>query len=355
MSRLARAPERSSPVHEGSPSVGAPAQVLGQRADVQLVAGIERRWPRPRPGPATAGAGGGRCRSSRGSGRRAGRPAPPRTRRCGARAPWRRRAAGRRCRSPRGGTRPARWSRRGPTTRTRCGRWPRARPATPRRARSRTGAEDLRHLGDVAEHVGQVADLHRAAEAGRHGQARCRLRTSVSPDTRNSSGRVYHGPIAIRPVVARRPQAVLGLGADREVVVDHGHLPVEQEVGVGRVGLELGQELVEQVDEPQPERLERRVPLAVPVGVGDDVDASSHLATMPRTPTSAHRSRHGPEGAAPPPTMTRVGRMGSARLVDPAWRGAAAREVDLLPETVGRGAPGAAQGPIRREDRSIWV
>ena len=64
----------------------------------------------------------------------------------------------------------------------------------------------------------------------------------------------------------------LGLGAHREVVVDHRHLPVEQEVGVGRVGLELGEQLVEQVDQPQPERLERRVPLPVPVGVGDDVD-----------------------------------------------------------------------------------
>ena len=77
-------------------------------------------------------------------------------------------------------------------------------------------------------------------------------------------------------MAARRAQPRLGLGADGEVVVDHRHLPVEQEVGVGRVALELGQQLVEQVDEPQPERLVRRVPLAVPVGVRDDVDATPH-------------------------------------------------------------------------------
>ena len=85
--------------------------------------------------------------------------------------------------------------------------------------------------------------------------------------------------MAIRPVVASAPQALLGLGAHREVVVDHRHLPVEQEVGVGRVGLELREEAVEQVDQPQPERLERRVPLPVPVGVGDDVDAPCHRLT----------------------------------------------------------------------------
>ena len=45
-------------------------------------------------------------------------------------------------------------------------------------------------------------------------------------------------------------QPVLRLGTDGEVVVDHRHLPVEQEVRVGRVGLESGQQVVEQLDEP---------------------------------------------------------------------------------------------------------
>ena len=40
--RLALCPERSSPVHDGRPSVGRAVHVLGQRADVQLVAGVER-------------------------------------------------------------------------------------------------------------------------------------------------------------------------------------------------------------------------------------------------------------------------------------------------------------------------
>jgi hypothetical protein len=35
-----------------------------------------------------------------------------------------------------------------------------------------------------------------------------------------------------------------------EVVVDHRHLSVEQEAGVGGVGLETGEQFVEDVDEP---------------------------------------------------------------------------------------------------------
>ena len=74
-----------------------------------------------------------------------------------------------------------------------------ARPARRRRARSRAGAG-----------AGASARRGRTCRAGsrppwRRRTAppprgpRCRLRTRVSPDTRNSSGRAYHGPIATRP------------------------------------------------------------------------------------------------------------------------------------------------------------
>ncbi len=94
----------------------------------------------------------------------------------------------------------------------------------------------------------------------------------VSPETRNSSGSVYQGPMATRPAGREALENGLGLGPHLEVVVDDGHLPVEQEAGVGQVVLERWQELVEQVDEPESKRLERRVPLAIPVRVGDDGD-----------------------------------------------------------------------------------
>ena len=74
----------------------------------------------------------------------------------------------------------------------------------------------------------------------------CRLRTIVSPETRNSSIRMYQGPMVSRPGGGQGPEAVLGLRADLEVVVDHGHLAVEQEAGVGGVALHQGEQVVEQ-------------------------------------------------------------------------------------------------------------
>ena len=73
--------------------------------------------------------------------------------------------------------------------------------------------------------------------------------------------------------------ALLVLGPDLEVVVDHGHLPVEEEPGVRRVALEQGEELVEHLHQAQPEALVRLVPLPVPVGVGDDGDMPMCLMT----------------------------------------------------------------------------
>ena len=66
----------------------------------------------------------------------------------------------------------------------------------------------------------------------------------------------------------------LVLGTDLEIVVDHGHLPVEEEAGVGRVALEQGDERVEHPHQPQAKGLEGLVPLPVPVSVGDDGNVS---------------------------------------------------------------------------------
>src|SRR6185295_16313546 len=67
-------------------------------------------------------------------------------------------------------------------------------------------------------------------------------------------------------------------GAQLEVVVDRGHLSVEQEPLARGAALEPRHQLVDQVHELEPEHLERRVPLTIPVRVGDDVDRTGHDA-----------------------------------------------------------------------------
>ena len=82
----------------------------------------------------------------------------------GRRGAWRRRGCRDRSSTSRRGTRRARASRRGLPTRTRSAS---IAAGTPRHttACSKPGEpQHLRHLRDVTEHVGQVADLHHAAE-----------------------------------------------------------------------------------------------------------------------------------------------------------------------------------------------
>ena len=126
----------------------------------------------------------------------------------------------RRCRSPGRGTRPAPWSRRAPT-------------------HQNAAAVDRR--GHAPPHDGVLEpELARAAAAsGRRGRTcragsrppwrrrsaaarsrpSCRLRTIVSPDTRNSSMRMYQGPIAQAPrrgqPAQRRPRPRAGSRGSR--------------------------------------------------------------------------------------------------------------------------------------------
>ena len=59
--------------------------------------------------------------------------------------------------------------------------------------------------------------------------------------------RMYHGPHRQPPGAGQGPDPLLVLGPDLEVVVDHRHLAVEEEAGVGGVALEQVEQAVEQV------------------------------------------------------------------------------------------------------------
>ena len=99
-------------------------------------------------------------------------------------------------------------------------------------------SQQLRHLRDVAEHVGQVADLHRPTER----------RGAVEPDLQVAhDGLARHEELVHEDVPradgdpsrgGEAAQRRLGLRPHGEVVVDDRHLPVEQEVDERRIGIE---------------------------------------------------------------------------------------------------------------------
>ena len=131
--------------------------------------------------------------------------------------------------------------------------------------------EELRHLRDVPEHVGQVADPHRPAEL----RGACPATLEVSYQGLAADEELVHedlpradGEPAAHHVAA---QALLLLGTNLEVVVDRRELAVERERELG-LRLEHLHDPVDEVDELHPEALERPIPLAVPVRMGDEMD-----------------------------------------------------------------------------------
>lgn len=151
--------------------------------------------------------------------------------------------------------------------------------------------EDLRHLRDVAEHVGQVADRHGAAQLGAAGQPALQVADDVLPAAQELVQQDLpraHGEAAGADQVDHLAPP---LRADLQVVVDGGELPVECEP-LPLVARHPVEHLVEQGHQPQAEPLERLVPLAVPVGVRnhDDLGRLCHqLAASPpiATPVSS--------------------------------------------------------------------
>ncbi len=80
----------------------------------------------------------------------------------------------------------------------------------------------------------------------------------VTDDRLPRDQELVHEDVPRAPSRAARPPARARirssvLGPDLEVVVDHGHLAVEKEPGIGGVALEEVQQTVDQVHQPQPE------------------------------------------------------------------------------------------------------
>ena len=93
--------------------------------------------------------------------------------------------------------------------------------------------------------------------------------------------RICHGPIANRPDATWPSDPISLLRPDLEVIVDRRQLAVEGEREVG-LCLEHLEHAVDEVDELHPEALKRSVPLAVPVGVRDEVDGGSACSAVAR-------------------------------------------------------------------------
>ena len=149
-------------------------------------------------------------------------------------------------------------------------------------------AQDLRYLGDVAEHVGQVPDGHRPSV--RLGTRHPGLQIAHERLGRHEEFVGQRVPRAHREAAGpgQVRHALGGLGTHGKVVVEHGHLTVEQEVGVGRVGLEALEQFIEQLDETGPG----------PAGTGGTPHGPSTMFTRRGLMGRAYARRRHPRPAA---------------------------------------------------------
>ncbi len=118
-------------------------------------------------------------------------------------------------------------------------------------------AEQLRHLGHVTEHVGQVADGHRAAELGGPGHAELEVAHHGLARDHELVHEDHPRPDREAAAGGEPAQRAGRLGSHLEVVVEHRGLTVEEEPGVREVPFEQREQAVEEVHEPQTKRLKR--------------------------------------------------------------------------------------------------
>ena len=133
--------------------------------------------------------------------------------------------------------------------------------------------EDLRHLRDVPELVGQISGHRRRSELTP--ASRPPLEVPDERLTRDEEFVHLGEPRAHREPSVSDLSLHVGppLRPHREVVIDHRRLPIQVEVPEVRVLVQDVQQLVHHVDESLEEALVRLVPLAIPVGVRNHEDA----------------------------------------------------------------------------------
>lgn len=137
--------------------------------------------------------------------------------------------------------------------------------------------QDLRHLRDVAEHVRQVADGHRAAEVSRGRPAHLQVAHDGLAGAEELVEQDEPRPDGDPAIGDQGHDAIAVLRSHLQVVLDRGHLTVDGEPEV-RVRLGCLQHGVESGDKPVPEHLERLVPFPVPMEMGHEDGGVLHSA-----------------------------------------------------------------------------
>jgi len=146
----------------------------------------------------------------------------------------------------------------------------RADSAPQHRGRESEAGENLWHLRDVPELIGQVADVERTAKAARDGHADFEIADQRLPAHQEAVGEHVPRPDLDFARANQIAQPPLGARAHLEIVVEHDRLAVEVKRR-NRAALNQRDHAVGHRDQPRAHLLERLIPFAIPMRVNDEV------------------------------------------------------------------------------------
>ena len=150
------------------------------------------------------------------------------------------------------------------------------RHAPSERGSLKTGLmQDLRHLADVPEGIGEITDAADTAEGFSH-----RHSLQQVADVRLTGGQVLilqHIPgTDMQPAFQDKLLQLFGLlRTQQQVILHRNHLSIEV-IGIIRVACEQLQHIVQLVNQPGPVNFKREVPFPIPMGVRYDMYGCLH-------------------------------------------------------------------------------
>ena len=138
------------------------------------------------------------------------------------------------------------------------------------RRRESEAGQNLRHLRDVSELIGQVADVERPAEAARDRHADFEIANQRFAAHQETVGEHVPRPDLDFAGANQTAQPRLGARAHLEVIVEHDRLAVEVKRWDG-AALDQRNHAIGHRDQPRAHLLKRLIPLAIPMRVNDEI------------------------------------------------------------------------------------
>ncbi len=153
--------------------------------------------------------------------------------------------------------------------------------------RESEAGENLRHLRDVPELIGQVADVEWPAEAARDRHPDFEIANQRLAADEKAVGKHVPRPDLDFARANQIAQPRLGARTHLEIIVEHDRLAVEMKRG-NRAALDQRDHPIGHRDQPRAHLLKRLIPFAIPMRVNDEIELVHQMPQYERAASSGN-------------------------------------------------------------------